>query len=132
MLLDLRVDGALVEILRRLLLVLGVADLRERRAVLHELFLVQPERAVGRLDDRELILVVVDGEAAGEAGADARQRIAIAPQQADAERVKRGDDRRGIERHVFQQGGDALAHLPGGLVGERDRQDGRRRHVPRR
>ncbi len=67
-----------------------MADARERRAVLHELFLVEAQRAVGGLDDGELILVVVDGEAAREAGADARQRIAIAPQQPHAEGMERG------------------------------------------
>ena len=63
-----------------------MADARERRAVLHELF-VEPERSVDGLDDRDLIVVVVDGELAREAGADGGERVAIAPQQAHAERM---------------------------------------------
>ena len=125
------VDGALVEVLRRLLPVLGVADPGERRAVLHELLFVQAETAVGGLDDAELIFVVVDGEAPRETGANARQRIAIAPQQPHAERVEGGDVGRGIEIRVFEQRGDALPHFVGGFVGERDRQNGGRRHAPR-
>ena len=81
----------------------------------------------------ELVFVVVDGEAPREAGADARQRIAIAPQQAHAEGVKGGKiGRPRIERHIAQQRRHALAHLAGGLVGEGDRQNGGRGHVPRR
>ena len=79
------VDGALVEILRRLLPVLGVADPGKRRAVLHEIFFVQAQAAVGGLDDAELVLVVVDAEAPRETGADAHQRIAVLPQHPHAE-----------------------------------------------
>ena len=75
-----------------LLVALGVADARERRAVLHEL-VVQAELLVDDLEHRDLIVVVVDGEERREAAAELGQRRAFAPQQADAEGVKGGDGR---------------------------------------
>ena len=62
----------------------------------------------------------------------ARQRIAIAPQQPHAERVE-GARRRAPNPSGTSSSSDgyALAHLAGGFVGERDGQDGGRRHVPR-
>ena len=76
-----------------------------------------------------MVFVVVDGEAAGEAGAHARERIAIAPQQAHAEGVKGGKRGVGIKPHVRQQRGHALAHFAGGFIGESDGENRRRRHV---
>ena len=108
-----------------------MADSGKRRAVLHEVFFVQAEAAVGGLDDAELVFVVVDAEAPRETGADARQRIAVAPQHPHTERVEGGDVGRGIEIRVFEQPRDALPHFVGGLIGEGDRQDGGRRHPPR-
>ena len=127
--LGLRVDGLLVDIGRRLLQILRMADARERRAVLHELFLVEAKPAVGGFDNGELVFVVVNGEPAGEAGAHARERIAIAAQQAHAEGVKRRKRGVGIKPHVREQRGDALAHFGRGLIGERNGEDRRRRHV---
>ena len=116
---------------RRQVAVLGVADAREDRAILQELLLVQSQRAVAGLDDTELVVVVVDGEAPRETGAHAGQRIAVAAQEPHAKRVEGGDVGRGIQRNVLQQTGYPPAHLIGGLVGESHRQDGGRRHAPR-
>ena len=84
------VHGLLVEIRGGEAQVLGVADARHRRAVLHELFLFETESPVGGLDDGELIVVVVDVEAAGESRTDSRQRVAVSPKQPHAEGVKSG------------------------------------------
>ena len=82
---------------------------------------------------RELVFVVVDAEAAREAGTDARQRIAIAPQQPHAEGMKGGEVRRGIESYTSLSSAATRSRISsGGLVGEGDRQNGGRRHVPRR
>jgi len=59
----LRIRGLLVEIRRRHLQILRMADARDGRAVLHELFLIEAQRPVGGLDNGELIVFVVDGEA---------------------------------------------------------------------
>ena len=84
------VDGVLIEILGRLLQVLGMTDAGKSRAMLHELFIVQPQRPVRRLDDLDLVLVVVNREAAGKARSDAGERVAVAPKHPDTERVERG------------------------------------------
>ena len=96
--------------------------------MLHELF-VQAQLPVGRLDDRELIFVVVDGEVARESGTDRGERIAIAPQQPHAKGVERGNIRRRGEFGPFEQRRHAVPHLVRGLVGERDRQNRRWRHM---
>ena len=116
------IGGGASHLRGRLLDALGVADARKRRAMLHEL-VVQAELLVDGSQDRDLIVVVVDGELRGEAGANLRQRRAFAPEQADAEGVERGDGR-GVARLAGNQGTDALAHFTGGLVGEGDGQDG--------
>ena len=95
--------GIFIEVGRALFAIFGVADARERRAVLHEFLLIQSEAAIGGLDNAELIFVIVDGEAAGEAGTDTAQRIAIAAQQADAKRVERGNERSFVDSAVFEQ-----------------------------
>ena len=64
-------SGHAVHILRRFLAILGRTDLRERHAVLQKILLVEPESAIGALDDANLVLIVVDGEAFGKARADA-------------------------------------------------------------
>ncbi len=99
---------------------MALADARERGAVLHEFFFVEAESPVGGLDDADLIVIVVDGEAAIEAGADAAERVAIAAKEADAEGVEGRDERGFIEAGVFEQNAHAFAHFGGGFVGEGD------------
>ena len=60
-----RIGGRARHVVGRLVVALGVADARKRRAVLHE-FVVQAERLVDGLENRNLIVVVVDGERRGE------------------------------------------------------------------
>src|SRR5438309_1593303 len=72
-----RIRGRSSQVIRRLLMALGVADPRKRSAMLHEFF-VEPELAIQPFDDRYLIVVVVDVEARRETGADRRQRRSIA------------------------------------------------------
>ena len=91
-----RIGRFAVHLLRRFLQALGVADLRKRRAIRHRL-LVEPHAPVGGLDDGELVFIVVDGKRSGEAGANGRQRVAVAPQQPHAERVERRNLRRPFE-----------------------------------
>ena len=76
-----------------------------------------------RLDECQLIVVVVDGEAAGESRPDRGETVAVAAQQADAERMKRGYVRRARGARLAEQILDTLAHLLGGFVGERHRQN---------
>ena len=89
------VGGGAGDLLGRLLVALGVADARERRARLHEL-VVEAERLVDRLDDRNLVVVVVDGEERREAAAELAERSAFAPQQPHAEGVEGGDGGRAL------------------------------------
>ena len=117
----LRVGRGAVEILRRLPMILGVADPAQRRAVLHEL-LVQAGVPEDRLDHRQLLVFVIDGEGARETRTQARQRVAVPPQHTNAERVKGGQQRPGPRVAVAQQLRDPLAHLVGGLVREGHRQ----------
>ncbi len=83
------VFGALVHFLRRLFAVLGAADERQHRPVLHEL-LIDSQTAVRGAQRGKLVVLVVDGESPVETRADLGQRIAVLAQQAHAERVKRG------------------------------------------
>ncbi len=78
------VGGSARDFFGRLRVTLGIADARERRARLHEL-VVQAERLIDRLDHRDLIVVVVDGEERREAAAKLSERSAVAPQQPYAE-----------------------------------------------
>src|SRR6476620_8939506 len=71
----LRVRRVLIKVLRSLLYVLRVADPGKRSPVLHELF-IKAERAVDRLDDRNLIVVIVDREPPCEPGTDGRESVA--------------------------------------------------------
>src|SRR5262245_50467217 len=96
--------------------------------MLHEL-LVEPQMAIGGLDDRELVLVVVDRELRIEPGSDVGERRAVAAQQAHAKGVERKYPGRRREILTLEQRGDAAAHLLGGLIGERDRQHRRGRHM---
>ena len=120
--LRLRVDH-LEPISRRFAMIFGVRDAREHGAVLHEL-LVDVQVTKGLLDDAELIVGVVDGEVAGEFGAQGRETVAIAAQEADAERVKRGQHRRMVialkSAHLLL---DAFAHFTGGLIRKSDGED---------
>ena len=117
------VGRGLVEVGGRLLVVLGEADPRQRRPVLHEL-LVQPQAAIDRLDHRQLVVLVVDGETGSETGPQIGQRRAIAAQQPHREGVEgREPGPRGAAVRP-QQPQHPVAHLVGGLVGEGDRQNG--------
>ena len=73
-------------------------------------------------DERGLVVGVVDDEA----GVDA-DRGAVAPQHARAERVERAH--RDVAALLADEPEDALAHLGGGLVRERDREDPPRGHA---
>ena len=66
--------------------------------------------------------LVVDRELAGVAEA-----VGVGPQHPHAGRVERADPHRAGDR--ADEVGDAVAHLVGGLVGERDGQDPRRVHA---
>src|SRR5438477_4316404 len=85
--------------------------------------------AVGRLDDRQLILLVIDGEVSPEAWTDLSQRVAFAPQHAHTERVKGEHVRRRRKIGAFEQPGYSLAHFLGGFVRKSDCQDGRGWHA---
>ena len=73
--------------------------------------------AQGRAGDPFLIAPVVDGKAGGIA-----ELADVAAQDADAERMERGDFRPLLELFA-QQGGGPFLHFVGRLVGEGDRQD---------
>ena len=99
-----------------------VADARERLPRRHEL-VVDAELFLDLLDERDLVGRVVDDEIARQA--DLRR---FAPQQPRAEGVESREPH--APRVVADQRRDALAHLAGGLVGERDRQHVVRLGVP--
>ena len=111
-----------------------MADARQRRAVLHEFLLVEAQRAVGRLDDGKLVFVVVDGKPPREARADARQRIAVAAQQAHAERMKCRHVRGvGVEASRLRAAKRTRSRIsPAALLVNVTARTARRRHVPRR
>ncbi len=101
--------------------VLGPGDAAEGDAGLEGL-VVEMEALEGLLDDGLLIGLVVDGEAAGEAGVADAEGFDVAAEDAHAEAVEGGDG--GLrEGGVAEDFFDALAHLLGGLVGEGDGQD---------
>ena len=83
----------------------------------------RPSDFVDRLDHRDLIVVVVDGEERGEAAAKLAERSAFAPQQAHAKGVESGDGGRALGAGG-DQGAHAVAHFAGGFVGESDGQNG--------
>ena len=83
----------------------------------------------GALDDGDLVVVVIDDEAAGHA-----DRLAVGAQDAGADGVEGAQPhaaRAQVVGAAGQQRLDAGAHLAGGLVGEGDGQDAPGRH-PRR
>src|SRR5579871_2380867 len=112
-------------------MVLGVADARQYRAVLHKLLLVEAHAAKASLDDAQLILVVIDAESTCKAGTNARQWVAIAAQQANAEGMKCRDIGRSVQTCILQEGVHTLAHFPGGLIGKSHSQYGGWVHLPR-
>ncbi len=116
-----RVGGCASHVLGRLLVAFGVADARERGAMLHEL-VVQAHASINRLEHRDLVVVVVDRKQRGEAGTQGGQRRAIAAQEADAEGVK-GRDRGRTLGSRRNQRANPIPHFARGLVGEGDRQD---------
>ncbi len=117
----LRILGRLVEVGGRFLVALGVADARQHGAVLHE-FLVQAVVTEEGFDDRKLVVLVVDGEAGGEAGPDLGEFRAIAAEEADAEGMKGGNPGRGTSG-FGDQAVHPLAHLVGCLVCKCDSQN---------
>jgi len=110
--------------------ILRVADLGERCAIRDKGFFVEAESAVSGLHDNELIVIVVDAEAPRESRAHPGQGIAIAAKHAHAEGMEGAQKRGGFQLQVCKQRIHAVAHFPGGLVGESHCQDGRGRHVP--
>ena len=125
-----RIGSASVEILRRFLQALGLADLRHGRAVRNRL-VVEAHALVRGFDDGELIFIVVDGKLPCEARANLRQSVAVTPQQSHAERMERGNHRRGRKLQAFEMRFHARAHFTRGLVGESDRQNREWRHLIR-
>ena len=95
--------------------VLGVADLRQRHARLDDA-IVYLKLLEDLLDERDLVGRVVDDEIARQT-----DRPGIAPEQPRAERMERRDPR--ADQRSSRQRLDARAHLFGGLVRERDRED---------
>jgi hypothetical protein len=97
--------------------ILGVTDAR-----VHGLWrddaLLDLEVLHHSLDHLQLVRGIIDSEVASIA-----QRFDLAPQQADAERVKRRNQRIAGPRSV-KQTSDASLHLVRSLVGERDSKDG--------
>ena len=113
--------GALGELHRAEQIVLRPRDDRVDRARL-VLLLVEVHLAQRLLHQRLLIAVVVDCEVVGDAQPRA---LALAPQNARADRVERADAEV-LRRRTYQRL-EPLLHLARRLVGERHRQ-----HVPRR
>ncbi len=104
-----------------LIMALRVADARERGPMLHEL-IVQAKLLVDALENRQLIVVVVDGEARGKAPANRRERRAVAAQHTDAEPGERRDGGGGLGNGLGQRT-DPVTHLSGSLVREGDGQN---------
>ena len=80
--------GVFVEVLRTLMVALGMANAGERRTMLHELF-VETEALKDLFDQRQLVVVVINVELPGEAVADIGESVAIAAQHFYTKRVKR-------------------------------------------
>ena len=80
------------------------------------MLLVDLEPAHDLLEQPLGVIGVVDREVASES-----QQLAVETQHAHAHRVKRHDPHRAHAR--VDEPAHALAHLCGGLVGERDRED---------
>ena len=74
-----RIAGLLVPVLRSSLRIFGLADARQRGAILHERF-VQSDGLEDRPHQRKLIIIVVNVEGAGEVGTDIGQPVAITSQ----------------------------------------------------
>ena len=102
-------------------LVLPQADLAVRGARREPLG-VEVEVADDVAGEALRIGLVVDAE-----GARIAEAVAVGPQDANARRVERAHPHG--PGHRADQVGDTVAHLLGGLVGEGDGQDGRRRHA---
>ena len=102
-------------------LVLPEAD-RALHAARREPLAVEAEVADHVAGQASRVRLVVDRELAGVA-----EQVGMGPQDAHAGRVERGDPHRLGDRP--DELGDAPAHLVGGLVGERDREDRRRRNA---
>src|SRR6266849_1118608 len=113
------VDRSAAKSFWSLAVVLGVADAAENDAGC-ERVVVDLQVGHGQLDGGELVVVIVDGEIAREAGV-----RGFAAKKAGAERMKSGQPRlRGRHAAAQQQVRDAIAHFLGGFVGESDRENG--------
>src|SRR6185369_3160176 len=86
----------------------------------------EPEVLVDRLDQRQLIVGIVDVELRRKTWADVSQGLAVAPEKADAEgmegRHPRTRFRGRVVSEVLQ---NAVPHLPCGFVRKRDRENRR-------
>ena len=110
--------GVFVEVLRTLMVALGMADAGERRTVLHELF-VETEALEDLFDQRQLVVVVVNIELPGEAVADIGETVAIAAQHSDTKRMKGRDEGHVIVfAGIAQQLMHAFFHFFGGFIGK--------------
>ena len=105
-----------------------MADDRQQRAGLHEL-LVEPDVAIDGFYGGDLVGLVEDREARGEAGAQVGEGFAVAAQQAYTKGMKGRDVRPSLDRHagLFEDVPDARAHFFRSFVGKRDREDRLRR-----
>src|SRR5216684_11913 len=113
------VDRGAAKSFRSLAVVLRVADAAENDAR-RERVVVDLQVGHGQLDGGELVVIIVDGEIAREAGI---RRFAA--KKASTERMKGGEPGlRGRHAGAQQQVRDAIAHFLGGFVGEGDREDG--------
>ena len=90
-----------------------------------------PRLSIDRFQQRDLVVIIVDGELARETRADLGKRIAIATQHSYAERMKGRNQRACRSRWSPSRLLTRLAHLLGGLVGERDGQHRGTRHMMR-
>ena len=121
------VARAEIVVLRVHHVVLGPRDAAQHGAR-GQLLDVQPHAAHDLLHQAGLVVLVEDGERARQALVVDLQGLDVAPQDAHAEGVERGDQRLG-DAWRGPAGVHALAHLRGGLVGEGDGQDGVRGHA---
>ncbi len=96
--------------------------MRARELLLAVLALVEPEVADDAREHGFLIGVVVDDEVFGDA-----ERLCVPAKEPRARRVERADPE--VAGACRDQALEAIAHLAGGLVRERDREDPPRRHV---
>jgi hypothetical protein len=108
-----------------------MTDPGQSRPVLHKILLVQTELTINGFYNPDLVIIIVDIEFWSETMPEIGQRAPVAPQQPDAEGMKRGNNGAVGRRRVAQQVLDSFTHLPGGLVRECDGENARPGHVMR-